>query len=109
MADVQIHGPVRAVERAVSYFLPEAAPGRPEVPRVRGRLQRRLAGFLARHGHVEQTDRDGLVFGTRPGPYGYAAPALDAQARAHDTAPASVDLHGVGADVLISLAPQLCR
>ncbi|MFF7838837.1 hypothetical protein ACFZC6_08480 [Streptomyces ossamyceticus] len=106
---VSVTGPVRAVERAVSYFLPEAAAGRPEVPNVHGRLQRRLAAFLARYGDVEQTDEGGLTFDPRPGPYGYAAPAYDAQARAHDTAPASVDLHGIGADFLISLAPQLTR
>ncbi|MET7573339.1 hypothetical protein ABZT04_33315 [Streptomyces sp. NPDC005492] len=111
VADVQIQGPVRAVEKAVTYFLPPAADGRPEIPRVRGRLQRRLAAVLARHGHVEQTDQGGLAFSTGPGPgpYGYATPAADAQARAHDTTPASVDLHGIGADFLISLAPQLCR
>ncbi|MFF4543686.1 hypothetical protein ACFY1J_05475 [Streptomyces sp. NPDC001406] len=111
VADVQIQGPVRAVEKAVTYFLPPAADGRPEIPRVRGRLQRRLAAVLARHGHVEQTEQGGLAFSTGrgPGPYGYAAPALDPVSRAHDTTPASVDLHGLGADFLISLAPQLCR
>ncbi|MGV9509370.1 hypothetical protein ACWDQZ_27595 [Streptomyces tendae] len=111
VAHVQIQGPVRAVEKAVTHFLPPAADGRPEIPRVRGRLQRRLAATLARHGQVEQTEQGGLAFttGTGPGPYGYATPASDPQARAHDTTPASVDLHGVGADFLISLAPQLCR
>ncbi|PNG16134.1 hypothetical protein, partial [Streptomyces cahuitamycinicus] len=106
VADVQIHGPVRAVEKAVAYFLPGEPTGQPTAPAgVRGRLQRRLAAVLARHVAVEQTDQGGLAFGTRPGPYGYAAPAFDAQARAHMT-PASVDLHGIGADFLISLAPQ---
>ncbi|MFI9078733.1 hypothetical protein ACIGW8_20030 [Streptomyces sioyaensis] len=109
VAEVQIQGPVRAVEKAVAYFLPPAAAGRPEVPRVRGRLQRRLAAVLARHGHVEQTDQGGLAFSTGRGPYGYAAPALDPVSRAHDTTPASIGLHGVGVDFLISLAPQLCR
>ncbi|WP_411147439.1 hypothetical protein [Streptomyces sp. A30] len=111
VAHVQIQGPVRAVEKAVTCFLPPAVDGRPEIPRVRGRLQRRLAAVLARHGHVEQTDQGGLAFSTGPGPgpYGYATPALGPVARAHDTTPASIDLHGVGADFLISLAPQLCR
>lgn len=110
VADVQIQGPVRAVEKALPCFLPGEATGRPTAPAgVRGRLQRRLAAVLARHVDVEQTDQGGLAFGTRPGPYGYAAPALDPVARAHDTTPASVDLHGVGADFLISLAPKLCR
>ncbi|WP_181805665.1 hypothetical protein [Streptomyces shenzhenensis] len=111
VADVQIQGPVRAVEKAVTCFLPPAADGRPEIPRVRGRLQRRLAAVLARHGQVEQTAQGGLAFSTGhgPGPYGYATPALDPVSRAHDTTPASIDLHGIGADFLISLAPQLCR
>ncbi|MFM9698865.1 hypothetical protein [Streptomyces europaeiscabiei] len=64
---------MRAVEKAVTAFLPAAVPGRP-VPRVCGRLQRRLAAVLARHVDVEQTDAGGLAFGTRPGPYGYATP-----------------------------------
>ncbi|MEE1764474.1 hypothetical protein [Streptomyces sp. SP18BB07] len=105
---VSITGPVRAVERAVGHFLPEAVPGRP-VPRVRGRLARRMAAVLARRGDVEQTEQGGLAFGTQPGPYGYVAAALDPISRAHDTTPASVDVHGIGADLLISLAPQLCR
>ncbi|WP_345670830.1 hypothetical protein [Streptomyces similanensis] len=110
VCDVQIEGPVRAVERAVTRFLPGAAPGRP-VPGVRGRLPRRLAAALARHVDVEQTAAGGLAFGTGPGPgpYGYAAPAADPAARAHDTVPASVDLHAVGVDFLVSLAPQLAR
>ncbi|MCX4976500.1 MULTISPECIES: hypothetical protein [unclassified Streptomyces] len=107
--DVQIEGPVRALERAITHFMPEAAPARPEVPLVRGRLQRRMAAFLARYGDVEQTDTDGLAFGNRPGPYGCFAPAFDSAARAHDSAPASVDLHGVGVDFLVSLAPHLAR
>lgn len=106
---VSITGPTLAVERALAPFLPEAAPRRTEMPRVRGRLQRRMAMVLARHGRVEQTDEDGLAFGTRPGPYGYVAPARDPLARAHDTTETSVDLHGIGADLLISLAPQLSR
>ncbi|MCD9904553.1 hypothetical protein LUR56_39765 [Streptomyces sp. MT29] len=107
---VQIQGPVRAVERAVGHFLPEADKRRPQAPPgVRGRLQRRLAGCLARYGAVEQTEQGGLSFGAGPGPYGYAAPASDPIARAHDTAPVSVDLHGVGVDLLVSLAPHLSR
>ncbi|MER6109302.1 hypothetical protein [Streptomyces hirsutus] len=109
---VQIDGPVRAVEKAVTCFLPAVPSGRPQAPAgVRGRLQRRMAAVLARHTTVEQTEQGGLAFATGPGPgpYGYAAPARDAQARAHDTTPASVDVHGVGVDFLISLAPQLCR
>jgi hypothetical protein len=109
VADVQIEGPVRAVERAIACFLPEPADGRQVPQGIRGRLQRRMAAFLARYGDLEQTEQGGLAFGTRPGPYGYAAPARDAAARAHDTTPASVDLHGVGVDFLVSLAPLLAR
>ncbi|MEU5748166.1 hypothetical protein ABZ804_21840 [Streptomyces sp. NPDC047726] len=108
--NVQVHGPVRAVERAVSHFLPEATGGRPGLPTgVRGRLQRRIGAYLARHGDVEQTEQGGIAFGTRPGPYGYAAPALDPATRAHDTTLVSVDLHSVGVDLLVSLAPRLAR
>ncbi|MEU1275647.1 hypothetical protein [Streptomyces sp. NPDC005799] len=110
VADVQIQGPVRAVERAVAHFLPEAEAGRPSVPAgIRGRLERRMAQVLARHGHVEQIEEKGLAFGTGPGPYGHVAPAPDPAARAHDTTPASVDIHGVGVDFLVSLAPHLAR
>ncbi|MFK0279480.1 hypothetical protein ACIQVL_03265 [Streptomyces sp. NPDC090499] len=109
--DVQIEGPVRAVERAVARFLP----AKPLVPKtwpmrnVQGRLQRRMAAFLAQRVDVEQADAGGIAFGTRPGVYGYAAPALDSAARVRDTSPASVDLHGVGVDFLVSLAPRLAR
>ncbi|MFI7415287.1 hypothetical protein ACIBU0_42305 [Streptomyces sp. NPDC049627] len=111
LCGVQIEGPVRAVERAVARFLP----GRPLEPKtwpmrdVRGRLARRLAAFLAQRVDVEQTDAGGIAFGSRPGVYGYAAPAADPAARVRDTTPASVDLHGVGVDFLVSLAPLLAR
>lgn len=111
VADVQIEGPVRAVERAVTHFLP----ARPQEPKtwpmrgIRGRMQRRMAAFLAQYVTVEQTDAGGIAFGSRPGVYGYAAPAMDPYARVRDTSPASVDLHGVGVDFLIALAPHLAR
>jgi hypothetical protein len=108
--DVQIQGPVRALERAVTHFLPEAAPGHLDVPAgIRGRLERRMANVLARHGQVEQLDGKGLAFGGQSGPYGHVAPASDPAARAHDTAPASAEVHGVGVDFLLSLAPHLAR
>ncbi|MFF9901305.1 hypothetical protein [Streptomyces longispororuber] len=111
LCDVQIQGPVRAVERATARFLP----ARPPVPKtwpmrnVRGRLQRRMAAFLAQYVDVEQTEQGGIAFGSRPGVYGYAAPARDSAARVRDTSPASVDLHAVGVDLLISLAPHVAR
>ncbi|MFE1206398.1 hypothetical protein ACFW5V_32445 [Streptomyces sp. NPDC058762] len=112
IADVQIEGPVRAVERATAHFLPEPpemTPYRPVRDVVRGRIQRRMAAFLRQYVDVEQTEQGGLAFGTRPGVYGYAAPALDPAARVRDTSPASVDIHGVGVDFLVSLAPYLAR
>lgn len=112
VCDVQFTGPVRAVERVVVHFLP-AAPGgrRPRFPvgEVRGRLPRRLAGFLAPYTAIEQTEHGGIAFGPETGPYGYAAPAADPVARVRDTTPASVDIHGVGVDLLLSLAPLLAR
>ncbi|MGY4936212.1 hypothetical protein ACWD7T_35075 [Streptomyces sp. 900116325] len=112
VADVQIEGPVRAVERVTTHFLPGApiqTPRRPVRDAVRGRMQRRMAAFLSQYVDVEQTEQGGLAFGTSPGPYGYAAPAFDPAARVRDTSPVSVDIHGVGVDFLVSLAPQLAR
>jgi hypothetical protein len=110
MCDVSISGPVRAVERAVTPFLPELhqAPYR-RMRGVRGRLTRRLAAYLSQHTYVEQLDCGGVAFGAEAGPYGYAAPAADPAGRVYDTSPASIDLHGVGVDLLVSLVPQLCR
>ncbi|MFJ4084959.1 hypothetical protein ACIP2Z_39200 [Streptomyces iakyrus] len=112
LCGVQIEGPVRAVERAVALFLPVAPGSRSGDMRglgIRGRLPRRIAAFLARHVDIEQTDQGGIAFGSRPGVYGYAAPAADPAARVRDTTPASVDLHAVGVDFLVSLAPHLAR
>ncbi|MFD5856113.1 hypothetical protein [Streptomyces chartreusis] len=110
VADVQIQGPARAVERAVAHFLPGVTAGRRVLPAgIQGRLERRMAQVLARYGHVEQLEGKGLAFGAGPGPYGYVAPAFDPRARAHDITPASVDIHGVGVDFLVSLAPHLAR
>ncbi|MER7952033.1 hypothetical protein ABTY59_32045 [Streptomyces sp. NPDC096079] len=113
VCDVQITGPVHAVEKAVVHFLPatpgERRPGFP-VDQVRGLLPRRLAASLAPHTCVEQTEQGGIAFGPKKGgPYGYAAPAADPAARVRDTTPASVDIHGVGIDLLLSLAPLLAR
>ncbi|MFK0159059.1 hypothetical protein ACIQVK_44195 [Streptomyces sp. NPDC090493] len=112
LCDVQIEGPVRAVERAVAQFLPVANGSRSGDMRgmgIRGRLPRRIAAFLAQHVDLEQTDQGGIAFGSRPGVYGYAAPAADPAARVRDTTSVSVDLHAVGVDFLVSLAPHLAR
>ncbi|MGW0033026.1 hypothetical protein ACWDXD_24820 [Streptomyces sp. NPDC003314] len=110
---VQLEGPVRAVERAVALFLP-GAPSHVTcrtLRDVRGRLERRMAAFLGQYVDVEQPDpeRRGIAFGSRPGVYGYAALATDPAARVRDTSPVSVELHGVGVDLLVSLAPHLAR
>ncbi|MGA5453837.1 hypothetical protein ACPCVO_45210 [Streptomyces umbrinus] len=110
VCSVQIQGPMRAVGRAVACFLPDAAAGRPVAPSgIRGRVERRMAQVLARHTDVEQHDGKGLAFGAGPGPYGHVAHAFDPIARAHDTTAVSVDIHGVGVDFLVSLAPLLTR
>ncbi|MFE2184141.1 hypothetical protein [Streptomyces sp. NPDC059455] len=88
VCDVQIQGPVRAVG-------------------IRGRLRRRVAQLLARHGHVEQAEKGGLAFGTGHGPYGYVAP--HPAPATHDTTSASANSHGVGVDFLVSLAPRLAN
>lgn len=108
---VQLEGPVRAVERAVALFLPKAAKDVPlhRFQPVRGRLESRMASFLGSYVDVEQTDRGGIAFGSRRAVYGYAAPASSPAALVQDSSPVSVELHGVGADFLISLAPQLTR
>ncbi|NML55106.1 hypothetical protein HHL19_35745 [Streptomyces sp. R302] len=112
VCDVQITGPVRAVERACALFLPERAELTPAraLDGIGGRLERRMAAFLGRYVDVQQEPgRGGLSFGTRPGVYGHAVPAADPGGRAHDTTPVSVELHGVGVDFLVSLAPRLTR
>ncbi|MFB7403309.1 hypothetical protein ACFCZR_24350 [Streptomyces rubiginosohelvolus] len=112
---VQIQGPVRVLERAVGHLFPAPPTETPRRPLegVRGRLQRRLAAHLAQFTDVEQLDDGGLAFGAGTagarGPYGYAAPAADPAARVRHESPAAVDVHGVGADLLISLAPHLTR
>ncbi|MEU1592719.1 hypothetical protein ABZ468_07630 [Streptomyces sp. NPDC005708] len=112
VADVQIQGPVRALERALGQFLPEPPAQSPREyvrGRVTGRLQRRLAAYLTQFTDAEQIDEGGLSFGSGKGPYGYAAPAADPAARIRDTSLAAVDLHGVGVDLLLSRAADLAR
>ncbi|MGW3628027.1 hypothetical protein [Streptomyces sp. NPDC000880] len=109
--DVTITGPLVAVQRALPVFLPGAADSTPRYPLrgISGRLARRLAAHLVQFTDVEQLDDGGLAIGIATGPYGYAAPALDPTARVCDTTPVSVDMHGVGVDLLLSLTDQLTR
>lgn len=107
--DVAITGPVRAVERALPGFLPlpEGAPRRP-MRHIQGRFARRLASHLTQFTSVDQLDGGGLAIGAATGPYGYLAP-LDPAARVRDSTPAAVELHGVGTDLLLSLADELTQ
>lgn len=111
VCDVAMSGPVRAVERVLPYFLPVPAAETPRFPLrdVRGRLARRMAAHLVQFTAVEQLEDGGLAVGGAHGPYGYVAPALDATARVRDSSPAGVELHGVGVDLLLSLADRLAR
>ncbi|MFG2986179.1 hypothetical protein ACGFYQ_33845 [Streptomyces sp. NPDC048258] len=112
VCDVSVTGPVRAVERVLPLFLPMPGAETPRYPlrRIRGRLLRRLASHLVQFTAVDQLQGEGgMAFGTGSGPYGYAAPALDPAARVRDSTPVSVDLHGVGIDLLLSRAGQLTR
>ncbi|MGY1502973.1 hypothetical protein ACW4TU_41465 [Streptomyces sp. QTS52] len=89
--DVQIEGPVRAVERAVARFLP----GKPPEPKtwpmrdVRGRLPCRMAAFLAQYVDVEQTDQGGIAFGSRPGVYATRPPRSGTPPRPPSRSPPS--------------------
>ncbi|MEU6756047.1 hypothetical protein [Streptomyces sp. NPDC046685] len=111
VCDFGVTGPVRAVERVLPYFLPEPVAGMPRHPLrgVRGRLSRRLAAHLGQFAPVEQLEEGGLAIGAATGPYGYVSPALDPTARVRDTSPAGAELHGVGVDLLLSVADQMVR
>ncbi|MFJ4988823.1 hypothetical protein ACIP9H_34105 [Streptomyces sp. NPDC088732] len=108
---VSISGPLRAVERAVTHFLPDRTARVPRQPLVgvHGRLARRMAVHWGQFAPVEQLDDGGLSIGGGTGPYGYAAPAKDPRARVRDTTHVSVDMHGIGVDLLLSVASQLTR
>ncbi|RZU28241.1 hypothetical protein EV284_6407 [Streptomyces sp. BK022] len=106
-----VEGPVAAVEATLATFLPARQDKTPRIPlrHVRGRMQRRMAAFLARHTDVEQVDSGALAFGSGDTPYGFVATPTDPVARVRDTSPVTVELHGLGADLLAYLAPQLTR
>ncbi|WP_328333453.1 hypothetical protein [Streptomyces sp. NBC_00455] len=109
--DLSVTGPVAAVERLLPLFLPEAAARTPRFPlrTVGTRLGRRVAAHLAQFTDVDQLDDSGLTFGAATGPFGYIAPAADPVARVRDSTPASAELHGVGVDHLVHLAPLLAH
>ncbi|MGW1275557.1 hypothetical protein ACWD4V_01180 [Streptomyces tsukubensis] len=109
--NLSVTGPVRAVETALPLFLDEP-PARTPRRRVRGvttRLGRRLAAALAPFTTVDRLDDGGLTVGGATGPFGYIAPPADPYARVRDTSPVSAELHGVGIDHLVRLAPFLTR
>ncbi|MFG2141904.1 hypothetical protein [Streptomyces sp. NPDC048650] len=109
--DMSVTGPVAAVERLLPLFLPEPAAETPRFPMrtVGTRLGRRIAAHLVQYTEVDQLDDGGLTFGGSTGPFGYVAPPTDPIARVRDTTPASAELHGVGVDHLVHLAPFLTR
>ncbi|MFD3514849.1 hypothetical protein [Streptomyces sp. NPDC058657] len=107
--NLSVTGPVTTVERVLPYFLREPAEQTPRFPvrGVRTRLGRRLAAHLAQFTAVDQLDDGGLSFGGSTGPFGYIAAPADPVARVRDTAPVAAELHGVGIDHLVHLAPLL--
>ena len=109
--DVALNGPLIAVLRSVPLFLPHPPARTPWYPLegVRGRLARRMAGHLNQFTGVEQLNDGGLAIGQDKGPCGYIAPALDPAARVRDHTPVSVQLRGVGVDLLLSHAAQLAH
>lgn len=106
--DVALTGPVAAVERALPLFLPEPAAETPrfQVRGLRTHLTRRLAARLGQYTDVDQLDDGGLTFGAATGPFGYVAPPADPITRVRDTTPVAAELHGVGVDHLVHLAPD---
>ncbi|MEV7512006.1 hypothetical protein AB0O57_29030 [Streptomyces sp. NPDC091201] len=108
--DVSVTGPVRAVEEVLPGFLalPSGAPRR-KLRHIPGGLSRRLASHLVQFTAVDLLDGGGLAIGCVTGAYGFVAPAADPVARVRDTSPVSVELHGVGIDLLLSLADELTR
>ncbi|MDI3409282.1 hypothetical protein [Streptomyces cavernicola] len=108
--DLSVIGPVAVVEKVLEEFLPERPAFTPRFPMsVRPGLVRRVAAHLVQFTDVDQLDDGGLSFGTATGPFGYVAPPADPITRVRDTTPATAELHGVGIDHLVHLAPLLTR
>ncbi|WP_158761496.1 hypothetical protein [Streptomyces sp. NRRL S-146] len=109
--DLSVSGHVAAVEKVLEEFLPERPALTPRFPMrgVSNRLGRRVAAHLVQFTPIEQLDDGGLSFGAATGPFGYVAPPTDPIARVRDTTHVTAELHGVGVDHLVRLAPLLAR
>ncbi|MFI1201680.1 hypothetical protein ACH4VR_19875 [Streptomyces sp. NPDC020883] len=109
--DMSVTGQVAAVEKVLEEFLPERPALTPRFPMcgVSNRLGHRVAAHLAQFTPVDQLDDGGLSFGAATGPFGYVAPPADPIARVLDTTHVTAELHGVGVDHLVHLAPLLAR
>ena len=107
--DLSLTGPVATVEKVLEEFLPERPALTPRFPMrgVSSRLGRRVAAHLVQFTPVDQLDDGGLSFGAATGPFGYVAPPADPIARVRDSTLVTVELHGVGVDHLVRLAPLL--
>ncbi|GGW94788.1 hypothetical protein [Streptomyces noursei] len=109
--DLSLTDQVTTVEKVLEEFLPERPALTPRFPMrgVSSRLGRRVAAHLAQFTPVDQLDDGGLSFGAATGPFGYVAPPADPIARVRDTTHVTAELHGVGVDHLVHLAPLLAR
>ncbi|MFI1012603.1 hypothetical protein [Streptomyces sp. NPDC020965] len=109
--DVTVAGPVAAVERVLPLFLPEPAARTPRLPLddIGTSLGRRVAAHLAQFTDVDQLDDGALAFGDKTGPFGYVAAPCGLSARVRETTPVAAEVHGVGVDHLVHLAPLLTR
>ncbi|WP_435060229.1 hypothetical protein [Streptomyces sp. bgisy060] len=105
--DLSLTGPVRAVEAVLPLFLDEPAKLPRRVRGVKTALERRLAAHLTQFTTVDRLDDGGLSIGTSSGPFGYVAPPADPGAPVNDSSPVVAELHGVGIDHLVQLAPAL--
>ncbi|MFZ3557143.1 hypothetical protein [Streptomyces sp. BH055] len=107
--DLSVSGPLADVERLLTYFLPSAPSETPRYPMrsFRKGVARRVAAHLAQFTGVEALDDGGVSFGGASGPFGYVAPPADPVARVRESMTVSAELHCVGIDHLVHLAPQL--
>ncbi|MEU8540841.1 hypothetical protein AB0C52_12790 [Streptomyces sp. NPDC048717] len=107
--DFMFRGPVRELEAVLPLFLDEPSGLPRRVRGVKSAVERRLAAHLTRFATVEPFAVTGLSIDTVKGPHGFAVSICAPGAPVTDDSPALAELHGVGADFLISLVPLLTR
>ncbi|WP_086822397.1 hypothetical protein [Streptomyces sp. NRRL B-24572] len=107
--DLALSGPIREVGAVLPLFLDEPAKLPRRVRGVKTALGRRLAAHLTQFTTADRLDDGGLSIGTASGPFGYVAPPSDPGASVGDSSSVVAELHGVGIDHLIALAPLLAR